>query len=92
MFSFTRAVLRTSKFGSEVDPDEAISVMDAIRMHTIWAARSGFEEDIKGSLEPGKLADMVVLSKDPLSVSPEDLMSIQAMITIVDGRIVFERN
>ncbi len=92
MFSFTRAVLRTSKFGSEVDPDEAISVMDAIRMHTIWAARSGFEEDIKGSIEPGKLADMVVLSKNPLSVSPDDLMSIQAMMTIVDGRIVFVRN
>ena len=51
---------------------------NAIRMYTIWAARSGFEEDIKGSLEPGKLADMVVLSKDPLSVSPEDLMSILA--------------
>lgn len=92
MFSFTRAILRTSKFGSEVDPDEAISIMDAIRMHTIWAARSGFEEDIKGSLEPGKLADMVVLSKDPLSVAPEELMSIKATMTIVDGRIVFKRN
>ena len=92
MFSFTRAVLRTSKFGSVVDPDEAISVMDAIRMHTIWAARSGFEEDIKGSLEPGKLADMVVLSKDPLSVSPEEFMSIQVTMTIVDGHVVFERN
>ena len=84
--------MRTSKFGSEVDPDEAISIMDAIRMHTIWAARSGFEEDIKGSLERGKLADMVVLSKDPLSVAPEELMSIKATMTIVGGRIVFKRN
>ncbi len=91
MFSFTRAVLRTSKFGTEVDPDEAVSVMDAIKMHTIWAAYSGFEEDIKGSLEVGKLADMVVLSGDPLSVSPDQLMSIKADITIVDGKVVYER-
>ena len=91
MFSFTRAVLRTSKFGTEVDPDEAISVMDAIKMHTIWAAYSGFEEDIKGSLEVGKLADMVVLSGDPLSVSPDQLMSIKADMTIVDGKVVYER-
>ncbi len=91
MFSFTRAVLRTSKFGTEVDPDEAISVMDAIKMHTIWAAYSGFEEDIKGSLEVGKLADMVVLSDDPLSVPPDQLMSIKADITIVDGKVVYER-
>ncbi len=92
MFSFTRAVLRTSKFGSEVDPEEAISVMDAIRMHTIWAAYSGFEEKLKGSLEVGKLADMVVLSDDPLSVPAEELMSIQADVTIVDGKIAHERN
>ena len=91
MFSFTRAVLRTSKFGTEVDPEEAISVMDAIKMHTIWAAYSGFEEDIKGSLEVGKLADMVVLSGDPLSVSPDQLMSIKADLTIVDGKVVYER-
>ena len=91
MFSFERAVMRTSKFGTEVDPEEAITVMEAIRMHTIWAARSGFEEHIKGSIETGKLADMVVLSRDPLSVEPEELMSIQAMMTIVDGDIVFER-
>ena len=92
MFSFTRAVLRTSKFGSEVDPEEAISVMDAIRMHTIWAAYSGFEEKLKGSLEVGKLADMVVLSDDPLSVPADELMSIQADVTIVDGKIAHERN
>ena len=82
----------TSKFGSEVDPEEAISVMDAIRMHTIWAAYSGFEEKLKGSLEVGKLADMVVLSDDPLSVPAEELMSIQADVTIVDGKIAHERN
>jgi len=91
MFCFTRALLRTSKFGSKVDPGETISVMDSIRMHTIWAAYSGFEEKIKGSLEPGKLADMVVLSRDPLTVAPAELMSIKADMTIVDGKVVYER-
>ena len=65
--------------------------IQAIRMHTIWAARSGFEEHIKGSIEVGKLADMVVLSKDPTTVAPEDLMSIKTDITIVDGEVVYER-
>ena len=90
-FPITRAVLRTSRDGTEVDPQEAITVMDGIRMHTIWAAESGFEEDIKGSIEVGKLADLVVVSGDPLSLPPDRLLDLRADITIVDGKIAFRR-
>jgi hypothetical protein len=75
-----------------VDPQEAITVMDGIRMHTLWAAESGFEEKLKGSIEVGKLADLVVVSKDPLGVSADQLLELRAEMTIVDGKIAFRRD
>jgi hypothetical protein len=90
-FPISRAVLRTARDGTEVDPAEAISVMDGIRMHTLWAAESGFEEGIKGSIEVGKLADLVVVSEDPSSVSPDRLLDLRCEMTIVDGKIAFRR-
>ena len=90
-FPITRAVLRTSRDGTEVDPEEAITVMEGIRMHTLWAAESGFEEELKGSIEVGKLADLVAVSGDPLTVSPDRLMDLRAEMTIVDGKIAFHR-
>jgi predicted amidohydrolase YtcJ len=91
-FPITRAVLRTARDGTEVDPQEAIQVMDGIRMHTLWAAESGFEEKLKGSIEVGKLADLVVVSKDPLGVSADQLLELRAEMTIVDGKIAFRRD
>ena len=87
LFSISAAVNRRTKHGTLVQADEALRVMDAIRSHTIWAAYSGFEEDKKGSIEVGKLADLVVLSDDPLTVSPSDLLEILPVIVIVDGKI-----
>jgi urease alpha subunit len=57
---------------------------------TIWPARHHFEDDLKGSLEPGKLADLVVLSDNPLAVAPEDLAAIGVMETIKEGTTVFD--
>jgi hypothetical protein len=65
--------------------------MDAIRMFTIWAAYRGFEEKPKGSIEPEKLADLVVLSSDPLSAAPEALASIHADLVVLDGKVAYER-
>jgi predicted amidohydrolase YtcJ len=90
-FPISRAVLRTSRDGTEVDPQEAIAVMDGIRMHTIWAAESGFEEKLKGSIDVGKLADLVVVSEDPLSLSPDRLLDLQTVMTVIDGKIAFRR-
>ena len=82
--------MRTNRNDEPIDPDQAISPLDAIRMHTIWVGRAGFEDDVKGSIEVGKLADLVVLSEDPLTV-PERLMEIQVEATIIDGSVRYRR-
>ena len=75
--------------GDTVGPKQAISVVDALRMFTINAAYNGFDERIKGSVEPGKLADLAVLAQDPLAIAPERIKDIPVEMTIVDGRIAF---
>jgi len=74
------------KFG----PEQALTVTEALKMWTIWAALSMGEEKLKGSIEPGKFADMVVLSADVLSIPPEQLINVKALKTIVAGNIVYE--
>jgi hypothetical protein len=72
-------------------PEEAISVEDAIKMHTINAARAAFEENIKGTIEPGKLADLVVLSDNPLTMPPSRLRDLKVEMTMVGGKTIFSR-
>jgi predicted amidohydrolase YtcJ len=72
-------------------PGEEISREDALRLWTINGAYATFEEHKKGSIEPGKWADLVVLSDDYLSVPPERLLTLQVSMTMVGGRIVYER-
>jgi len=59
-------------------------------MHTLGSAYASFEEGIKGSIEPGKLADMVVWSHDVYNASPRELGELKALVTIVGGNIVYE--
>lgn len=75
-----------------IAPDQAISREDALRCATQNGAYLTFEEDKKGSLEEGKLADMVVLSDDPLTCAEETLKDIVAETTIVGGKVVYERD
>lgn len=65
--------------------------MDAIRMYTYNGAYASLEEDIKGSIEPGKLADLVVLSENILETPVEKIKSVKADMTVIDGEIVYER-
>ena len=90
-FSIARAVNRDSKYGTIVQPEEAISVMDAIRMFTIWSAEANFLDRDMGSIEVGKLADLIVLDADPLTVPKAKVGEIKVDMTIVDGRIAYER-
>jgi len=83
------AVTRRSRSGLVVGPEEAIGVMDAIRLYTWNGAYLGREEHLKGSIEPGKLADLVVLDRDPLSLPVEELKDIKVVLTIVGGEIVY---
>jgi predicted amidohydrolase YtcJ len=72
-------------------PGQRLTMADAIGLFTKGAAYASFEEDIKGTLEPGKLADMVVLSKDLFAIPPREILTTQAEVTILGGRIVFQR-
>lgn len=83
------AVTRTSDVGVFV-PEQAVSVTDTLRMMTLWAARAQGEGEIKGSLEVGKLADMVVISDDILATPPAAIRDIKVLATIVGGRTVYE--
>ena len=72
-------------------PEQRITVGEALRAYTSGAAYAAFEEKEKGSLEPGKLADFVILSADPLSVNPEEIEKIEVEKTVVGGKVVSVR-
>jgi predicted amidohydrolase YtcJ len=71
--------------------EQRIDVNEAIEIFTINGAKIGFEEDIKGNIEPGKLADFVVLSDDPYRVPREKIGNINVEMTIVGGKVVYKR-
>lgn len=84
------AITRKTASGTPVGESQKISLLDIIRAFTINGAYATFEEDRKGSIEPGKLADLVVLDGSILSASPEDILSMKPALTMIDGEVVFE--
>jgi predicted amidohydrolase YtcJ len=76
--------------GRVVRPNDRISREDALRMHTMGSAWFSFDEKIKGSIEPGKLADLVVLTDDYLAVPEDKIRDISSVMTIVGGKVVYE--
>ena len=84
------AVTREAQTGQRLLPQEGISVNRAMAMYTTNAAGASFEEGVKGSIVPGKLADMVVLSDDPTRVPPEQIKDIKVEMTIIGGEVVWE--
>ena len=85
------AVTRKGMSGAVVGPGEALTMPEAIVAYTRLAAYLTFEEDIKGSLEVGKLADMVVLSQDLLTIDPDRTMDTAVEMTILGGTVVYQR-
>ncbi|MCB1402084.1 MAG: amidohydrolase family protein, partial [Rhodobacteraceae bacterium] len=83
-------VTRRTRSGDILGPAQRVGVMDALKALTIWPAWQHFEEDRKGSIETGKLADFVVLSDDPMAVDPETLADLEVLVTIKDGVVVYE--
>lgn len=71
--------------------NQKIKVDEALRICTLHGAYASFEENVKGSITPGKFADFVILGKDPHTTNPDEIKDIQVMRTVVDGRTVFER-
>ena len=84
-------VNRTSRSGVIIGPDERVTPYEAIKMITLWGAEQFGEQDNKGSLEPNKLADMVILSDNPLTIDPMQINTIVVLETIKEGKTVYKR-
>ncbi len=84
-------VTRRTERGTVVNPEQAISREEALRCYTVNNAWASFEEELKGSLEPGKLADLAVLDQDFFQVPDEQLKEITVALTMVGGKVVYEK-
>ena len=90
--NYHAAVTRKMANGQAFYPDQAMSRMEALKAYTWNAAFAGFEEDFKGSLRPGKLADLAVLSQDILSITEDKLPDTRVLYTILGGTIVYQHS
>jgi predicted amidohydrolase YtcJ len=88
-FGMWMAITRKTADGDVLHPEQAVTREEALRMWTLNGAYLSFEETLKGSIEPGKLADMVVISKDYLTCPLDEVKDIEALVTIVDGKVVY---
>ena len=84
------AVRRITAANDTIGEEQALTVAEALRAHTIGGAYAGFEEEIKGSIEPGKQADLAVWSGDPLTAPLADLWQMPIDMTLVDGVVVHQ--
>jgi predicted amidohydrolase YtcJ len=83
-------VTRRTRSGDILGPHQRVDVMTALKAMTIWPAWQHFEEDMKGSIEVGKLADFVLLSDDPTAMDPETLADLKVMASIKEDKLIFE--
>ncbi|MCC6313740.1 MAG: amidohydrolase [Thermomicrobiales bacterium] len=84
------AVTRRTRDGQRMGPGQGVTIDEALRMFTCNGAYGSFEESIKGSITPGKLADLAVLSADPRGIDPEQLHTLRADMTVIGGRVAYE--
>ena len=86
------AVNRLTDKGNLILPQERISVLQALQLYTAHAARVGFEDEFKGSITPGKFADMVLISGDPTKVPAEQIRDLEVEMTVIGGKVVWTRS
>ena len=89
--SFYATVSRRLNDGRVFYPDQRMSREEALRSYTINGAYAAFEEDIKGSLTPGKLADVTVLSQDIMTIAEDEIPTTEVVYTIIGGKVVYNR-
>jgi hypothetical protein len=82
-------ITRTTEKGTVIMPDEGVSREEALKMFTINNAYASFEESIKGSIEPGKLADLAVISDDILTCPADQIKNIESELTLTGGKVVY---
>src|SRR5206468_194955 len=93
MIEFYAAVARKTQKGESGEgwhPEQKVTREQALKMFTIWAAYAAFEENIKGSIEPGKLADFTVLSADIMKIPEMEILKTRCVMTVIGGEIVHE--
>ena len=93
MLSLYAAVTRRTLDGKNPNgwiPEQKISLEEAIRAYTIGSAYAEFQENEKGTIAPGKLGDIVILSRDIFQIDPNEIEKVKVVITIMDGRVVYE--
>ncbi len=91
LFTVWTAVNRLSRKGVVIGPDERVSAYIALKAITDWGAYMNFDEAIKGTLEVGKFADMVVLSENPVKVEPIKIKDISVLKTIKQGKVIYSK-
>ena len=84
-------VNRVSRSGDVIGPDQRVSAYIALRSITAWAAYQAFEEEMKGTLTVGKLADLVILDKNPLKIDPIAISDLTVLETIKEGKTIYKR-
>ncbi|MDA0681196.1 MAG: amidohydrolase [Proteobacteria bacterium] len=92
MVGIYAAVTRKGMSGRVFAAEEALSVMEALQAYTLYGAWLSFEEGMKGSIEAGKLADMIVLDQDILTIDPAQILNVNIEQTWLGGRLVYERS
>jgi predicted amidohydrolase YtcJ len=90
-YAIWMAVSRKMADGNVLNPAERITREQALRMWTVNGAYMTFEEKSKGTIEPGKLADFAVLDRDYMTVPEDEIRAIEAVMTVVDGKVVYRR-
>jgi predicted amidohydrolase YtcJ len=92
MIEFYAAVTRRDQNGFSGEgwhPEQAVSREQALKMLTLWPAYAAFEEDLRGSIETGKLADLTVLSGDIMKISEQEILDTRCVMTVIGGEVVF---
>jgi len=91
MFMLWSAVNRVSRAGAVIGDDQRVTPLEGLKAMTIWAAEQYGEQDSKGSLEAGKLADLVILDKNPLKIERMAIKDVKVLETIKEGKTVYKR-
>ena len=89
--TFYATVTRKLKDGTIFYPDQRMSREEALRSYTLNCAYAAFQEGILGSITPGKLADITVLSKDIMSVPEDEILETEILYTIVGGKVLYKK-
>lgn len=91
LFMMWTAVNRPTRAGSVLGPDQRVSAYEALKCQTLWAAEQYEEQDRRGSLKQGKIADLVILDKNPLKADPMSIKDIKVMETIKEGKSIYKK-